>query len=115
VFYETVGEIVNFVSRNIFQGKEMPHPILSVGFWPGGDRDGNPFVTTEITLKVADRLRTSILKCYYKDIRNLKRKLTFAKVDLLVADLESKIYRSVFYSQGEIFITQEDSGIACWP
>jgi phosphoenolpyruvate carboxylase len=28
------------------------------------DRDGNPFVTTEITLNVAERLRTSILKCY---------------------------------------------------
>jgi phosphoenolpyruvate carboxylase len=108
VFYETVGEIINFISRNIFQGHKMPHPILSVGFWPGGDRDGNPFVTTEITLKVANRLRTSILKCYYKDIRNLKRKLTFAKVDVLLAELESKMYRSVFYSQGEIFISREE-------
>ncbi|HLA56382.1 MAG TPA: phosphoenolpyruvate carboxylase, partial [Flavobacterium sp.] len=69
---------------------------------------GNPFVTTEITMKVADRLRSTILKCYYRDIRDLKRKLTFAHVDVLVAGLEDKIYRSVFYSKGEIFITLEE-------
>lgn len=67
--------------------------------------NGNPFVTTEITLKVADRLRSSILKCYYSDIRKLKRKLTFIGVDTIISDIESKLYRSVFYSQGEIFIS----------
>lgn len=74
----------------------------------GGDRDGNPFVTTEITLKVAERLRTSILKCYYVEMRNLKRKLTFSGVDTLVAELEHKLYRSVFYSKGEIYITLDE-------
>jgi len=73
-----------------------------------GDRDGNPFVTTEITLKVAERLRTSILKCYYIEIRKLKRKLTFYNVDVLVTELEQKLYRSVFYSRGEIYITLDE-------
>ncbi|RZJ68323.1 MAG: phosphoenolpyruvate carboxylase [Flavobacterium sp.] len=108
VFYDTIGEIVNFICRNIYQGEKINGSILSLGFWPGGDRDGNPFVTTEITNKVADRLRTSILKCYYNDIRKLRRKLTFAKVDVMVTDVESKLYRSVFYSEGEIFITQDE-------
>jgi phosphoenolpyruvate carboxylase len=45
--------------------------LIKLGFWPGGDRDGNPFVT-DITLNVAERLRTAILKCYYIEIRNLK-------------------------------------------
>jgi phosphoenolpyruvate carboxylase len=57
---------------------------------------------------VAERLRTSILKCYYIEIRNLKRKLTFYNVDVLITELESKLYRSVFYSKGEIFITLEE-------
>lgn len=108
VFYQTAGEMVHYLQNNIFKGEEISNPIINFGFWPGGDRDGNPFVTNEITLKVADRLRTSILKCYYNDIRDLKRKLTFYGVDHLVAEIESKLYRSVFYSKGEIFITLEE-------
>jgi len=105
VFYETIGEMVLYLQKNVFEGKEIQNSIIDLGFWPGGDRDGNPFVTTEITFNVAERLRTSILKCYYHEIRKLKRKLTFYNVDTLIADLEQKIYRSVFYSQGEIYIT----------
>jgi len=108
VFYETAGEIVHYLQKNILHGSSIQNQIIKLGFWPGGDRDGNPFVTTEITLKVADRLRTSILKCYYREMRNLKRKLTFSEVDVLVAELENKLYRSVFYSKGEIYITLEE-------
>ena len=38
------------------------NPIIKMGFWPGGDRDGNPFVSTDTTLKVADALRGGIIK-----------------------------------------------------
>ena len=108
VFYETSGEMVHYLQKNIFKGTSIDNPLIQLGFWPGGDRDGNPFVTTDITLNVAERLRTSILKCYYIEIRALKRKLTFSGVDTLVAELEYKLYRSVFYSKGEIFITLEE-------
>ncbi|MBF4467421.1 phosphoenolpyruvate carboxylase [Flavobacterium sp. LC2016-12] len=108
VFYATSGEIVHYLQKNILHGSAIKNQLIKLGFWPGGDRDGNPFVTTEITLKVAERLRTSILKCYYVEMRNLKRKLTFSGVDTLVAELEHKLYRSVFYSKGEIYITLEE-------
>ncbi|MBC7844883.1 MAG: phosphoenolpyruvate carboxylase [Flavobacterium sp.] len=108
VFYETAGEMVHYLQKNVFDGEFVKNQLIKLGFWPGGDRDGNPYVTTEITLKVADRLRTSILKCYYVEMRSLKRKLTFPGVDILVAELEQKLYRSVFYSKGEIFITLEE-------
>ncbi len=105
VFYPTAGEMMTYLQKNVYQGADMNHPIIQLGFWPGGDRDGNPFVTADITLQVAGRLRSSILKCYYKDIRKLKRKLTFNHVDGLLTDLETKIYRSVFYSQGELYLS----------
>ncbi|MBD3581060.1 phosphoenolpyruvate carboxylase [Flavobacterium selenitireducens] len=108
VFYDTCGEIVNFICRNIYQGQKMKGPILSLGFWPGGDRDGNPFVTTEITHKVADRLRTSVLKCYYRDMRKLRRKITFAKVDVMVAELEAKVYRSAFSPDGTLYLSANE-------
>ncbi|WP_297333863.1 phosphoenolpyruvate carboxylase [Flavobacterium sp.] len=108
VFYKTAGEMSSYIQDTIFKGGQLEHPVVSFGFWPGGDRDGNPFVTTEITLKVASRLRTAILKCYYGDIRKLKRKLTFSGVDEIVADIEHKLYRSVFYSDGEIYVSLDE-------
>lgn len=108
VFYQTIGTMMQYLQKNIFEGNIIENPIINLGFWPGGDRDGNPFVTPEITEKVAKRLRTSILKCYYFDIRNLKRKLTFNEVDTIIAGIEFKLYRSVFYSQGELFISLEE-------
>lgn len=105
VFYQTSGEMLQYIQKNIFKDKPISNSIINLGFWPGGDRDGNPFVTTEITLKVADRLRTSILKSYYLDVRKLKRKLTFSGIDTIIAEIENKLYRSVFYSTGTIYIT----------
>jgi phosphoenolpyruvate carboxylase len=104
VFYDVIGNMTEYIQKHLIK-EDTIHPLIQLGFWPGGDRDGNPFVTTEITLKVADRLRTSILKCYYFEIRRLKRKLTFSEVDVKIAELEQKLYRSVFYSRGEVYIT----------
>jgi phosphoenolpyruvate carboxylase len=108
VFYQTIGDMMQYLQKNIFEGKIIENPIVNLGFWPGGDRDGNPFVTPEITEKVADRLRNSILKCYYFDVRALRRRLTFNEVDTIIISLENRLYRSVFYSQGEIFITLQE-------
>ena len=67
-----------------------------MGFWPGGDRDGNPFVNADITQKVADALRGSIIKSYYLDVRRLKKRLTFKGVANKLADLEERLYNNLF-------------------
>lgn len=108
VFYQTIGDMMQYLQKNVFDGNIIENPIINLGFWPGGDRDGNPFVTPAITQQVAGRLRTSILKCYYFDIRALRRKLTFNEVDTIIISLEARLYRSVFYSQGEVFITLQE-------
>lgn len=108
VFYKAAGDISSYLQDTVYNGELLPQPVVSFGFWPGGDRDGNPFVTNEITLKVADRLRTAILKCYYGDVRDLKRKLTFTGVHDKISELEQSLYRSVFYSKGELFITIDE-------
>jgi len=108
VFYQTVSEIIQYIQKNIFKEKPLINEILNLGFWPGGDRDGNPFVTTETTLKVANLLRTSILKSYHLDVVQLMRKLTFAGVDVFIKELEHKLFRSVYDAENEIFITLEE-------
>jgi len=99
VFYHSFGKIFDYIQSNIFEGEEVNNDIINVGFWPGGDRDGNPFVTPEITLKVANRLRETIIKNYYRDIRRLKRKLTFDGVESRVLKLESQLYSIVLQQE----------------
>ena len=75
VFYETFSEIYDYIQQNIFDDVPFDNEIINIGFWPGGDRDGNPFVLPETTLNVAERLKQTIIKNYYNDVRKLKRKL----------------------------------------
>ena len=96
VFYNSVSNIYKYVKTNIFDGNDFDNDIINLGFWPGGDRDGNPFVTTKITLKTANKLRSDIIKNYYRDIRNLRRRLTFKNVESKVIDIENRLYRSIF-------------------
>jgi phosphoenolpyruvate carboxylase len=96
VFYQAAGRITTFF-KNHFEGFDNGlKPIIKMGFWPGGDRDGNPFVTAETTLQVAESLRGAIIKCYYLEIRRLKRRLTFEGVDTLLSGLEKKLYNNLF-------------------
>jgi phosphoenolpyruvate carboxylase len=97
IFYHSVGNIYSFIVRDVFDNQyEGENPFIELGFWPGGDRDGNPFVNGETTLNVAKALRSSIIVCYYRDVRKLKRKLTFSGVAILVNELEAKLYENVF-------------------
>lgn len=108
VFYQAASSIYNYIQSNIFEGDPPENEIIQLGFWPGGDRDGNPFVTTEITLMVADRLRTTILKNYYRDVRALRRRITFSGVDVLVQELESDLYQNIRDADAAPELTAED-------
>ena len=107
VFYHSVSSIYNYIESNIYGKKEVDNEFVSLGFWPGGDRDGNPFVTTEITLKVAEKLRQAILRNYYRDLRRLRRKLTFKNVAETVTQLENKIYQSFINPNKEVISFDE--------
>ncbi len=96
VFYTAIGKITSFITSQFTTTKNPKLSIINVGFWPGGDRDGNPFVTAGITLKVANALRSSIIKCYYIEIREIKRRLTFKGVDTILNNIEKQLYEDIF-------------------
>jgi phosphoenolpyruvate carboxylase len=107
VFFVAAGRIVSFLATQFPDAMSKNNPIIKMGFWPGGDRDGNPFVNTEITLKVAEALRGAIIKCYYIEIRRLRRRLTFKGVEVLLADLEKQLYNNIFIPGNRTDITKE--------
>ena len=72
------------------------YDIIKLGFWPGGDRDGNPFVTAKITEQVADELRITLMKCYYNEFKALRRKLTFKGLLAPILELNEGLYRAMF-------------------
>jgi phosphoenolpyruvate carboxylase len=72
------------------------HQILELGFWPGGDRDGNPNVNAETTASVAAFLRQIVFRCYYRDFRTLKRRVTFRGVEKTINRLEKLLYQNAF-------------------
>lgn len=96
VFYAASGKIITFLKNQFPDATNGNEPVIRMGFWPGGDRDGNPFVTASITRKVADALRGSIIKCYYMDVRKMRRRLTFEGVENILQDLEKKLYDNIF-------------------
>lgn len=109
VFYNAVGNIYDTIVRNVFDNNyEAANPFIELGFWPGGDRDGNPFVNAATTIKVSQLLRSSSIVCYYRDVRKLKRKLTFAGVDTILSSLEARLYENVFRPEDSSPISSEE-------
>ena len=109
ILYPSIGNIYNFINREVFENSyDGENPFIELGFWPGGDRDGNPFVNGPTTLKVADALRSAIVVCYYRDIRKLKRRLTFTGVDQIIAQLEQQLYENVFRPEASKRIKKEE-------
>ena len=108
VFYPASGRILQSMKNACGELMHPGNPVIRLGFWPGGDRDGNPFVKADTTIKVADALRGGIIKCYYLDIRKLKRRLTFKGVEEKIIELEKKLYTNLFVPGMQTDITQQE-------
>jgi phosphoenolpyruvate carboxylase len=98
IFYKSISDImIRLLGSLEIPLHDWENPgLFKIGFWPGGDRDGNPFVTHETTVLVADRLKKWVLRCYNRDLRGLRRRLTFKHVEEIMQRVERGIYATLF-------------------
>jgi len=108
IFYHAAGRILSSLKNQFPDAVSENNAIIKMGFWPGGDRDGNPFVKAAITLKVAEALRGAIIKCYYLDVRRLKRRLTFKGVETILTSLEEKLYNNIFIPENKTDLNKQE-------
>ena len=83
VFFDACSELAMRLADAVGRpdGNGLNHSVLRIGFWPGGDRDGNPYVDADTTRKVARKLKLTLLRCYRREFRKLQRQITFKGVD----------------------------------
>jgi len=96
VYYDAIGDLYAYIKSNVGDHDFENLNIMKLGFWPGGDRDGNPFVTADITNDVADELRINLMKCYYNDLKQLQQKLTFKALQPHIMQLRDNLYTAMF-------------------
>ncbi|UII21511.1 phosphoenolpyruvate carboxylase [Fulvivirga ligni] len=107
-FYRAAGKIMSEFKAQFPQEVSETNPLIRLGFWPGGDRDGNPFVNVDITKRVATELRAGVLKVYYEDVHHLRSRLTFKGVANVLASLEAKISENLANPGNPSTLTKEE-------
>ncbi|HEY5975938.1 MAG TPA: phosphoenolpyruvate carboxylase, partial [Geobacteraceae bacterium] len=74
-FYEEAARDFQSVYGGVADPAQLPD-LVRFGSWVGGDRDGNPFVTTDCTRAALRKSRELILTDYLADLDELYRLLT---------------------------------------
>lgn len=98
-FYHAVSSIQTKLVEEFDIDEKRSRQMLELGFWPGGDRDGNPNVNNQTTYDVAFLLRQIVFRCYYRDFRVLKRRITFRGVETAMKMLDALLYENAFNKQ----------------
>ncbi len=82
----TLWDVVPRLYRELEEGLERYYPgahfiqprFLHFGSWIGGDRDGNPFVTSQITAQTLSTLRRAALEAHLEECRSAYRLLSMS-------------------------------------
>ena len=70
-------DLAGAFQQTFSQTLQPVHPVVP-GSWVGGDRDGNPFVTPDVTLRVARQTARAVIRHYLKVIDGLFIRLSLS-------------------------------------
>ena len=81
--FEAVPDLLEKLERSLAQAYpgepfKVP-PFFQFGSWVGGDRDGNPFVTNEVTRSTLLENRLTVLRRYRRRVSDLVRALSITE------------------------------------
>ena len=82
-FDRTILDVIPWLHRDIEVAMEVTDgptfrvpTVIRYHSWIGGDRDGNPNVTADVSLKALAAQRASVLQHYHMEAQSLRRELT---------------------------------------
>ncbi|MBN1585935.1 MAG: phosphoenolpyruvate carboxylase [Candidatus Omnitrophica bacterium] len=88
--YPVVPTVLSRLSkalRGAFPGERFGVPsVLQFSSWRGGDRDGNPFVTAQVTRHALIRHAVTVLDLYAGELQALIKRFSQSDLECLVSD-----------------------------
>ena len=89
VFYDAVEDLFlkfKFIFDKVLpEGFEIP-PLVRLGSWIGGDRDGHPYVTPAITRQTINLHKKHIINLYTEDLKGLISILSSSNLRLNISE-----------------------------
>lgn len=90
---------LEWVLEKSYPGHRFNIPsFFNFGSWIGGDRDGNPRVTNEVTKASIQQNRLAVLYLYEKCLKDLVSRLSISKTNISSSKVYSKALRKMFKS-----------------
>jgi len=117
VLFDAIPVLYDRLASSIsatFPKLKLPrHNFCNFGSWVGSDRDGNPFVTPEVTWQTACYQRNLVITKYIKSVEHLSRLLSLSQSlsdvseSLLDSLAEDAIYLKEIYDKNSVKFRQE--------
>ena len=98
-FYETLDSEL----AKHFPGVKRSRQFLTFASWAGGDRDGNPFVTPEISRMAMRKHHEAAMDFYRRECAALSREVTHADADEDLSTPHNRAQKSGTYQPYELF------------
>ncbi len=97
VFWEVLPRIYADLERAVeehYPGLQIPGPWLTLASWIGGDRDGNPNVTVEVTAETLRLHRGLAVEKHRETFQDMARRLSLSAKRIQLPEVLKEWYRS---------------------